>query len=127
MKLRVLKKRAVRRLKGIVEIQCNDYTEYDSERCHDGGAYAYYTTYKRLPNNKWEITYDASCGCCPVCGRIGSCDCYEWSTPEVISSLEMVERLDNYWPYQKRYHWDPNDIYYEFKRADGTSQFMPEQ
>lgn len=31
-----------------------DYSNYDSEKCNNGGLYGFWTDYNRLENGKWE-------------------------------------------------------------------------
>lgn len=37
-------------LKGITNVRFNDFSEYDSDKCHNGGCYGFWTDYTRLEN-----------------------------------------------------------------------------
>lgn len=57
-------------LNGIIKVRFNDYSEYDSEKCNNGGGYGFWIDYDRLDNGVWEISYGttADFNYCPVCG-----------------------------------------------------------
>lgn len=57
-------------LDGIKKVKFFDYSEYDSEKCNNGGCYGFWTDYIRLSNGKWEVVHRTTADLvfCPVCG-----------------------------------------------------------
>lgn len=57
-------------LNGISKVIFYDNSEFDSRTCRNGGGYGFRTTYTRLENGMWEISYDTTADFtyCPVCG-----------------------------------------------------------
>ena len=45
-------------LNGITCVRFNDYTDYDPNRCHNGGSYGFWTDYDRFDNGKWEVSLE---------------------------------------------------------------------
>ena len=37
-------------LENVKKVRFNDFSEYDSEKCNDGGSYGFWTDYSRLEN-----------------------------------------------------------------------------
>lgn len=60
-------------LSGICRINVIDYSDYIAEKSHDGGHYAFYTTFvkEEYDDKSWYIMYSSSSdfACCPVCGQ----------------------------------------------------------
>ena len=60
-------------LSGICRINVIDYSDYIAEKSHDGGHYAFYTTFvkEEYDDKSWYIMYSSSSdfACCPECGQ----------------------------------------------------------
>lgn len=91
-------------LNGIQEIRINDYSQYDSEKCNNGGAYGFWTKYDRLPNGKFEISYGTTADFefCPVCGCFNDHYDPEYDSEyscgdfEIITETELLEIINNF-------------------------------
>ncbi len=96
-------------MKKINRIIFKDYSEYDSDKCHDGGAYGFWTDFYRSESNTdvWEMMYHttADFGCCPCCGDFGDehwdggeagfesgYSCGEFDT---LTTDELLERINS--------------------------------
>lgn len=55
---------------GVDRVRFNDFSQYDSEKCNNGGCYGFWTNYDRLDNGTWKVSYGttADFDYCPVCG-----------------------------------------------------------
>ena len=62
-------------LNNIKRVRFCNYSEYDSERCNDGGCYGFWTDYDRLENGKWEVS----------CGDF-----------ETVTETELLEIINNF-------------------------------
>lgn len=64
------KAKKIKSLEGIQRVRFNDFSEYESEKSANGGAYGFWTDYTRLENGMWEVSYGttAEFDFCPVCG-----------------------------------------------------------
>lgn len=72
-------------------VSLSDYSEYESERCCNGGAYGFSTNYDRLEDGSWMCTEHTTADFCPYC-RSWNCNghCTEpeyYSTAVVIKSI----------------------------------------
>lgn len=105
-------------LTNITRVRFNDYTDYDSEKCNNGGCYGFWTDYDRLKNGNWEISYGTTADMeyCPCCGSFN--DHYEGDDSiydsgyscgnfEQISETELLERINNF--------TETEDEYIEYK------------
>ena len=89
------------------KIRFNDFTDYDSDKCRNGGAYGFWTEYVRLESGNWEMSYGTTSDIefCPVCGSFNDhyvgedspcesgylCGEYETATKE-----EVMELVNNF-------------------------------
>lgn len=75
------------------EIRISDYRDYDPEGCNNGGSYAFYETYKKLHNNKWEVRYTTSSDFpyCDQCGTFGACCCEPEDGYRTMSTEELID------------------------------------
>lgn len=107
-------------LTNITRVRFNDYTDYDSEKCNNGGCYGFWTDYDRLKNGNWEISYGTTADMeyCPCCGSFN--DHYEGDDSiydsgyscgnfEQISETELLERINNF--------TETEDEYIEYKEV----------
>lgn len=48
----------------------NDFSEYDSEKCRNGGCYGFWTDYDLLENGLFKVSHGTTSDLeyCPVCG-----------------------------------------------------------
>lgn len=58
----------------IQRVRMNDFTEYDYDRCYNGGCYGFWTEYTRMEDGKWRENYGTTSDLefCPVCGVFGN-------------------------------------------------------
>lgn len=90
-------------LDGIKRIRMNDFSEYDSEKCRNGGCYGFWTDYDRVKDG-WEISYGTTSDLeyCPVCGcfnnhYVGDEECeYSCGEYEIISDEELLNRIKSF-------------------------------
>lgn len=105
-------------LDGINRVRFCDYSDYDSEKCNDGGSYGFWTDYNRLENGNWEISYGTTADFeyCPVCGNFNDHyegnDCYYESgyscgEYETITEAELLKRINEF--------EETDDEYIEYK------------
>lgn len=54
------------------EVKFLDYSEYDSEKCNNGGCYGFRTEYIRISDERLEVTHGTTADLtyCPVCGSL---------------------------------------------------------
>ena len=79
-------------------ITVRDYSDYDSDLCHDGGHYAVGVTFIRHPDG-WERREYTSGDYCPYCGSFdccGSCEEAEAAQAERLTDSEVMEEVDHY-------------------------------
>lgn len=90
-------------LDGIKRVRFCNYSEYDSERCNDGGCYGFWTDYDRLENGKWEVSYGTTAGFdyCPCCGSFN--DHYDYDEEEyscgdfeTVTESELLDIINNF-------------------------------
>ena len=90
-------------LKKLKKITFNDFSEYDSEKCNNGGRYGFWTNYNRLESGNWEISYGTTADMefCPCCGSFG--DHYDYDEEgyscggfETIATNELLERINSF-------------------------------
>lgn len=88
-------------------IRFNDYTNYDSDKCRNGGCYGFWTDYNRLENGTWEISYGSTADMefCPCCGSFndhyeGDDCCYDSGYScgdfETVMESELLEIINNF-------------------------------
>lgn len=84
-----------------------DYSNYDSEKCNNGGCYGFWTDYNRLENGKWEVNYGTTADFeyCPVCGSFnehyeGDEGCYESDYScgefETVTENELLKLINEF-------------------------------
>lgn len=94
-------------LKGINRVSFNNFTEYDSEKCHNGGCYGFWREYNRLENGYFEVSYGTTSefDFCPVCGSFenhyqGDDSCYESGYScgefEIVTEEKLLELINNF-------------------------------
>ena len=90
-------------LENVKKVRFNDFSEYDSEKCNNGGCYGFWTDYSRLENGNWEISYGTTADMefCPCCGSFG--DHYDYGEEEyscgefeTITTQELLERINSF-------------------------------
>lgn len=90
-------------LENVKKVRFNDFSEYDSEKCNNGGCYGFWTDYSRLENGNWLISYGttADFDYCPCCGSFG--DHYDYDEEdyscgdfETITTEELLERINSF-------------------------------
>ena len=104
------KEQAMKKEENIKRVRFNDYSNYDPEKCHDGGAYGFWTNFYRTEANSdtWEAEYHttADFGFCPCCGRFDENDhwdggeagynsgysCGEFAT---FTTDELLKKINN--------------------------------
>lgn len=102
-------------LNGVKRVIFNDYSDYQSNTCHTGGNYGFWTDYTSLENGNWEISYGttAEFPYCPVCGDfndhyVGEDDieysCGEFAT---ITETELLKLINDF--------EESDDEYIEYK------------
>ena len=105
-------------LNGINKVRFCDYTEYNSEKCNNGGCYGFWTDYNRLENGNFEISYGTTADFeyCPVCGSFNNHyasddDIYESGYTcgefETVTETELLELINNF--------EETEDCYIEYK------------
>lgn len=119
-------------LKGIKRVRFCDYTEYDSEKCNNGGAYGFWTNYFRLDNDEWKVSYGttADFSYCPVCGSFNDHykgdDCYYKSSYscgefKIITEKELLKRINNFQETECKY------IEFDEKEKSNFSKILLEE
>lgn len=90
-------------LENVKKVRFNDFSEYDSEKCNNGGCYGFWTDYSRLENGNWEISYGttADFDYCPCCGSFGDHydhdeEDYSCGEFETITTEELLERINSF-------------------------------
>ena len=90
-------------LENVKKVRFNNFSEYDSEKCSNGGCYGFWTDYSCLENGNWEISYGttADFDYCPVCGCFE--DHYDYGEEEyscgdfeTITTEELLERINSF-------------------------------
>lgn len=87
-------------LENIVKIRFNDFSEYDSEKCNNGGCYGFWTNYDRH-DNYWKVSYGTTADFpyCPCCGNFASHydydeECYTCGDFDTITDDELLNRIN---------------------------------
>lgn len=86
----------------IDSIRLSDYSEYDADKCHDGGYYGFWETYTQTEACSWVKSYGSTASLdfdyCPCCGcfysteECNQCD----GTYEYVSINELIKILDDF-------------------------------
>lgn len=90
-------------LNGINKVRFNDYSDYNPEKCNNGGCYGFWTDYNRTDNG-WMVSYGTTVDFeyCPVCGSfdnhyVGDEDEeYSCGECEIISDEELLKRIEGF-------------------------------
>ena len=96
----------VENLNNVRKVTFVDYSDYESDKCNNGGQYAYFTNYTRVENG-FEVSYSTTADFeyCPVCGSFedhyeGECSenesQYSCGEYEVISADELLQKINNF-------------------------------
>lgn len=92
-------------LKGINKVIFNDYSNFDSRTCNNGGNYGFWTTYTRLDNGMWEAYHETTADFtfCPVCGSFDNhygSDAYESGYEcgefETVTETELLKLIADF-------------------------------
>ena len=86
------------RVSAAARITVRDYSDYDSDLCHDGGHYAVGVTFIRRPDG-WERQEYTSGDYCPYCGSFdccGDCEEAEAAAEERLTDAQVMEEVDSY-------------------------------
>jgi len=90
------------RIKEKKKITINDYSNYEPEKCSDGGAYGFWTEYLYKGGDIWEISYGTTADMefCPCCGSFNSH--YDYENEEyscgdfdTITTKELSKIIEN--------------------------------
>ena len=90
-------------LENVKKVRFNDFSEYDSEKCSNGGSYGFWTDYSHLENGNWEISYGTTadmefCTCCGSFGDHYDYDKEEYSCGdfETVTTDELLEKINSF-------------------------------
>lgn len=94
-------------LDGINRVRVCDYTNYDSEKCNNGGCYGFWTDYDRLEDGKWNVSFGTTADFeyCPCCGSFndhyeGNDCCYESGYScgefETVTETELLKLINEF-------------------------------
>ena len=118
-------------IKNVKKIILGDYTDYEQERSCNGGCYAYFTTFKRIDDNKWEVTYSTTSEFeyCLYMGRFQSCkDCClvdsEGCTPDVYTDKMVEEEISVWEEYQRKYGDEEYTIHYVIDNKEDEDELV---
>lgn len=95
-------------LDGIKKVKFLDYSEYNSEKCNNGGRYGFWTEYIRISDERWEVTHGTTADLiyCPVCGSFSDhydgddsvfdsgYSCGEFSTVTTEELLKFINEFE---------------------------------
>ena len=87
-----------KRIAAAARITVRDYSDYDSDLCHDGGHYATGVTFIRHADG-WERREYTSGDYCPYCGSFdccGSCEEALAAEAERLTDSEVMDEVDHY-------------------------------
>ena len=113
--MKVLAKPAV--VAGIDEnvkiVRFNDFSDYESGLCNNGGHYGFWTDYTRLPDGRWERSFGTTADFqfCPCCGSFGNHYCqddngdYEFTCGnyDIVSEGELLTEIHQFQESDDRY------------------------
>lgn len=105
----------MKKLDRVKRVRFNDFSNYDSDKCRNGGCYGFWTDYNRLENGLFEVSYGttADFDFCPVCGSfndhyIGKDDIeYSCGEFETVTESELLKLINNF--------EETDDCYIEYK------------
>lgn len=95
--------KTVTELKNLRLVRLNYFSEYDSEKCNNGGCYGFWTDYTHNKDGNWEISYGttAEFEYCPCCGSFE--DHYDYDLQdysccgfEKITTEELLEIINSF-------------------------------
>lgn len=96
-------------LDGISRVRFCDYTEYNSEKCNNGGCYGFWKDYNRTEAGLFEVSYGTTADFeyCPCCGSFNNHNasedndifesgytCGEFGTVTESELLELINGFD---------------------------------
>lgn len=86
-----------------MKVVINDYSNYDQNRCNNGGGYGFWTTYTKTKDNQYEVSFGCTADMeyCPCCGSFGNhydydLDDYICGGFQYISEEELNEIVRNF-------------------------------
>ena len=77
------------------KIKVRDWSEYDPDRCRDGGQYGFGQNWVRH-DNIWQLNEWATGDFCPYCRSFdcgGSCDEAEWAEEKVYTDSDVLKEI----------------------------------
>lgn len=95
-------------LNGINGVKFCNYSEYDHNKCNNGGCYGFWTQYDRTECGLFEVSYHTTADFeyCPCCGSFNNhCasednDIYESGYTcgefETVTETELLELINNF-------------------------------
>lgn len=107
-------------LKGITKVRFNDFSDYDSEKCRNGGCYGFWTDYTSLENGTFEVSYGTTADFeyCPVCGSFDDHyegdDTYLCGEFETITETELLNLINSF--------VETEDCYITYYREDAGNE-----
>lgn len=104
-------------------VRLSDFSDYDSEKCNNGGCYGFWTDYDRMENGNWELSFHttADFDYCPCCGSFN--DHHVWSDEddiydsgfscgkfETVSTEELIDIINEF----EKQHGDDDNYSIEY-------------
>ena len=85
-------------LENVRRVRFNDFSDYDSEKCNNGGKYGFWTDYNRLENGNWEVSYGttADFDFCPCCNDFHSYNEESCGEYVQIAEAELLKLINNF-------------------------------
>ena len=95
-------------LKNVKKVFLNDYSDYDSEHCNNGGGYGFWEQYTREPDGTYLQTFGttADFDFCECCGTFGNHSAtidydpydsgYTCGDFQYLSERELLKLINNY-------------------------------
>lgn len=84
------------------KITIKSFSEYDPEKCNNGGGYGFWTEYDRTSDDSWEVSYGTTADLefCPCCGEFA--DHYDYDNEEyscgefdTVTTDTLLEKINN--------------------------------
>ncbi len=79
----------------IKEAKIFDYTNFDADKCNNGGCYGFTTTYSYAGDGEYEVSHSttAEFTFCPFCGSFNSGSCCDG--PRFVTEQKVWDEIKN--------------------------------
>lgn len=85
-------------LENVKRVRFNDFSNYDPDKCNNGGKYGFWTDYDHLENGNWKVSYGttADLSFCPCCNDFHSYNKESCGDYGQITEAKLLELINDF-------------------------------